>query len=144
MVRIEINTRQLVAQLESAIEIVSDFRQVWNPLIETEIQPEILRQFDTQGEGRWPRRRDNLPHPLLVKTGELKDSYLNVGDRDNVNQQTALTLDYGSMNPYARYHETGTSRIPARPVVSDLSDAFNARVVAYIDGYINRKLRRLR
>lgn len=144
MVRIEINTRALSIQLERAIAIVSDFRQLWNPLIETEIQPEILRQFDTQGEGRWPRRLDNLPHPLLVKSGRMKDSYLNVGDRDNVNEQTALTLSYGSKNPYAGFHETGTSRLPARPVVSDLSDAFNARVVSYIDGYINRKLRRLR
>ena len=66
----------------------------WEPLAESTIRS---RQFPTL--------------PILQQTGSLMSSVV-----DNpVLEVNRKSLLYGSSNPYAQFHEHGTSRMPARP-----------------------------
>lgn len=58
-------------------------------------------------------------HPILVRTGSLRDSYTAQGS-DSVNEFTpdgsGWVLAVGSRHRVAIFHERGTSRMVARPV----------------------------
>ena len=54
---------------------------------------------------------------ILVDTGALRTSLVDIGGSENVNSVTSHGLLYGTDVEYAIYHETGTEIMPARPVV---------------------------
>ena len=58
---------------------------------------------------KWKRRKDNLPHKILDKTGRMKKSY--------VFNKNRTTLAIKNTADYSGYHHTGTPRMPARKVV---------------------------
>lgn len=63
-----------------------------------------------QAEGRpdpWMPRVDNLPHPILRKTGNLYNSI--AYDVNGLEVAVYAEADYG------QYHDEGTSRLPRRP-----------------------------
>ena len=51
---------------------------------------------------------------ILVRTGRLRDSLTERSHADAVFQPRALGASLGTRVPYAGYHQTGTSRMPAR------------------------------
>lgn len=59
-------------------------------------------------------------HPILVRTGSLRDSYASTGSADGVNEFTpdgsGWVLAVGSKHRIGIFHERGTSRMVARPV----------------------------
>ncbi len=54
---------------------------------------------------------------ILFETGRLKTSLTVVGGPGNVNKVTQRGLLFGTDVEYSIFHQTGTSRMPARPPV---------------------------
>lgn len=128
-------------ELNTLAAILSDFTPMFQDMVNTFLREHLIRVFETDGEGRWAKRKDNLPHPLLRKTLLLYASYTLIGAPFNVLQITATHLIYGSSVPYADYHETGTSRMAARPVIETLvDDDFANETAAWIDDWLSRRI----
>ena len=74
--------------------------------------------------------------PILVRTGQLRASFVDRGAADHYERiwQSAvgLTVEVGSDDPRAIFHERGTSRMPARPVTL-LDDAQGEALFRLVD-----------
>lgn len=61
-------------------------------------------------------------HPILVRTGDYRASFVNPGDPDHVSEtvrdSTRLRIYEGSQDYRVAWHELGTVNMPARPVLS--------------------------
>jgi len=98
-------------------------------------------RFDSQGYGDWPplaastlRRRG--PGPILVQTGQLRDSLVNPAQAA---QTTRSTMTWGTGVPYAHWHQDGGS-IPGRPpqrVILDIRTEDRRRLEQQMVGYVN-------
>lgn len=87
------------------------------------------QRFDTQGGdvGGWKplspayaawKARRYPGMPILVATGELRHSLVDEGGFGAIEEVSSMGLTYGTQVPYARYHQFGTGRMPARPVLA--------------------------
>ena len=95
--------------------------------------------FASSGGGRWPPRKDNLPHPLLIKTGRLMDSLTNISDPDNILEVSDERIRFGTYVEYGIYHEEGTDRIPQRSFLEILEDfGLEDRLVGIIETELSR------
>jgi phage gpG-like protein len=67
----------------------------------------------------WRRTAMSAPPdaPLLVRTGALRDSLTQPVAAGHVAELDRQTLTMGSRLPYALFHQTGTRRMPARPII---------------------------
>ncbi len=113
------NFQAAVADERPALQaIADDFRAL------------IARQFSTEGRAEgtpWPARvgaglappskRAKQASPLLVRTGALRDSLLGPSAPGHVEELEAQSLTLGSRLPYALFHQLGTRRMPARPLI---------------------------
>lgn len=111
-------------------ESIRDFRPVW-PEIHMYFLRASLEQFATQGArggqtwqplseryGKWKAKR--YPgKPILVATERLRRSLSLGGQKggDQVYEASPLSLTMGTAVPYARYHQRGTARMAARPIL---------------------------
>ncbi len=145
MLSISVSTKPVEKQISNLQSSISNFSWAWDDIITKILHPTIRQIFESDGRGRWPRRKDNLPHPLLRKSGRLFASLTNTGHRDNINRQTATSLTYGTNVPYSSFHEEGTSRIPARsflqPIAEDASieEQLSQLLESNLQGRINRR-----
>lgn len=96
---------------------------VWAPLSES------YRRWKVR---RYPGRG------VLVRTGRLYSSLTRAGGTDAIRKVTARRMEFGTAVPYARFHQTGTRRMPARPIVR-LSDANKADLTRMVHRYLVRK-----
>ena len=97
---------------------------------------------------RWRRRTKHYPHPLLVRTGNLRDSFkLNIrkaGAHTVWLEYTSYAHDirntmYGAgARPYAHYHQYGTDRMPARPFLPTSTEQFYAYVMPKLRAYYKK------
>lgn len=79
----------------------------------------FYNQQDDEGN-LWKPRKDDLPHPLLIKTGKMFRAATNPGDAGHLYRDEGGTLVVGVLGnvvPYAIYHHTGTRKMPARRVI---------------------------
>ena len=128
---------------ESALgEIADDFREM------------VARQFASEGRAQgtpWAARksarvgadgvrplRGARRSPLLVRTGALRDSLTRNGAAGHIEEMDQQTLSVGSRLPYAIFHQFGTRRMPARPLIV-LSDARSARWAEFVRNAIEEK-----
>jgi hypothetical protein len=86
----------------------------------------MARQFASEGRAEgtpWPElspatlRRQRARTPILYKTGALLRSLGEPGAAGHVEELEGYSLTLGSRLPYALYHQTGTRRLPARPII---------------------------
>lgn len=122
----------------------------------TNLEPLLLRvadaihasnreQFDTQGEGRWPKaaastlaakRRKNQPETLLVRTGALRRSLTEANAPGSVlTTRRNGELVVGTSIEYAKNHQLGLGNVPRRVVVEadpELLDQIKAIAMEYI------------
>lgn len=84
-----------------------------------------IELFDTEGRGEWPElaqttkeRKAQMGYPakILQATEALYDS-LTGGGAGHVERITEYEVIYGTTIPWAGFHQTGTSKMPARPPV---------------------------
>lgn len=103
------------------------------------------------GNGSWrqlapatvaDRRRQGYAgnRPILVRRGDLRRSFVERGG-DNYERvwqsPVGLTIESGSDDPRAIFHERGTNRMPAREVVP-LDDAQEQALIRLIDFVIDQ------
>ena len=83
-------------------------------------------RFAREGDGDWAPLADSTvrereekgygDHPTLHRTGSLESS-LQRGDGYHVIDVTAAGVSEGTAHPNARFHQDGTDRMPARPIL---------------------------
>lgn len=80
--------------------------------IAVHLQTSTQQRFDTQHSPAgqpWVAHKDaKTKHPLLNKTGHLRNSIA-------IHNLNALTVTLSASAPYAPHHQFGTKHIPARP-----------------------------
>ena len=104
----------LADQAPALARVADDFREM------------IGQQFTSEGRAEgtpWPElspatlRRQHASTPILYKTGALLRSLREHGAAGHVEELEGYSLTLGSRLPYALYHQTGTRRLPARPII---------------------------
>lgn len=120
MLRLVAEFNQAYFELDQLEEAVDDFTPFWDILIRNVLTRWFNKAFDTGGFGRWSPRQDSLPHPLLQLTGALRESLTQPNSSNNINNQSADRLEYGSELFYHIFHEQGTSRMNARPIIGSI------------------------
>lgn len=91
-----------------------DTMQELAPIVEDSVDDNFQRQADVVGS-TWPPRKDTLPHPLLIKTGRMKDAATGGPGQYKRAERKGLKLGIKPSDvPYARIHQYGSSRIPQR------------------------------
>lgn len=97
------------------------------------LEATMEEQFDTEGSrsGGWvalsPRyAEDKLARwgsqPILVASGGMRRSLIGASGASIRRQLGGDTLEFGTSVPYAKYHQTGTSRMPMRKILDLTSD----------------------
>jgi phage gpG-like protein len=142
---------QLLSSFLEVQEGVVDLRKLgtWD-WVATEFRKIEKEIFDSEGSasrgGRWKelstkykerKLRKWGPVPILQASGKLYRA-LSGTSPDSVFEKEAQSMAIGTSLPYARYHQTGTKRMPKRPPM-DFTDEQKDRLVEPI----KRKLRQL-
>lgn len=114
-------------------EILQDMRRM-----ETEL-------FDTEGRGEWAelapstierKATEGYPSKILQATEALYDSLTGgLGAAGHVEHITEDEILYGTTVPWAQYHQSGTSKMPARPPV-DVRESDIRRWSKMIHAYV--------
>lgn len=82
-----------------------------------------VERFESEGYGNWAPLADSTvrqkaahswPMNILERTGDLKAS---LSDPGRAAQTTPQSMTWGTDVPYAGYHQEGTPKMPARPVL---------------------------
>ena len=142
MINIRANLRSVDLFFKRIDAELEDLRPFWRILIDRVIIAEIREVFNSDGRGRWAPRVDSLPHPLLRKSRRMFQSLTDTSHRDNINRQTATSLEFGSDVPYHIIHEEGRGRVPARPVLGFLAEdsQFENDIEKEINNYFQRRI----
>jgi phage gpG-like protein len=137
-------TQQLQRTLVRWANATADLRPAFEDIANRFAQME-LAQFVTQGSSggevwsplsprygaakarAWPGR------PILVRTGELRRQLTR--RPFGVERITADSMHLGTSLPYARYHQTGTPRMPRRPPVN-LTEGQRRELVKLVQAYL--------
>lgn len=88
--------------------------------------PAVAERFAQSGPGWKPlsplyaayKRQRFGNQPILVATGKMRDALTGKSGSVYTVAQNWIQIRIDQATPYARYHQTGTKRIPARPPVS--------------------------
>jgi phage gpG-like protein len=116
---------ELTAQIE-----LKGFAEAWKEIqaleiqrISEELRRRIREQFETEGAAygdHWLERkretRGSQGKPILFRTGRLKQSFLE--GPEHIEESDGQTLTFGSRVPYAIFHQLGTRKMPARPILT--------------------------
>lgn len=95
----------LIKQLESLVpDIQKEMRAVGSEFIK-ELKKTHSNETNPYGV-KWKERKDNLPHPILTKTGKMKAAYKSYPQKNGV-----LITNTAA---YSGFHDLGTSSIPQR------------------------------
>lgn len=118
---------------------ISDLRPIWPP-VAAEIYQMIGEQFESEGakgaSGRWKAlspaytrfKEIHYPgKPIMQATGDLYESLTDPEAPGAIYRPEKDGLTIGTTVPYARAHQRGNSRLPARPLVSP-SEAQKRRI----------------
>lgn len=124
MISFTATTRPVLDLLSDVEDILEgDLSEFW-PLLERSTREWLTAQFDT--EGRWGgdpwaplsgayAARKARQHPgrgILVATGALRDASIRFTP-----VKTRDTFRAVIRSPIVQYHQSGTSRMPARPII---------------------------
>lgn len=128
-------------------EDIGDWQPFWKSTFLPFFYRSELEHFVTEGGSTGPRfaplslsyalwkRRHAPGRGILQRWGALKASLTSESAPDAIVRMTTSTLDVGTGVSYARYHQFGTRRMPARPPMR-VSPAFMAVVGAEMNRYV--------
>lgn len=148
---VEIDFNGAPEQLQKLAVFMTDLRTFW-PLVVPLVTGWWKRQFDTEGgfaSGGWAplssdyADRKAVMYPgkgILQATGALKQA---ASRPTRVQTPSSLTLSID--DPKLEYHQEGTSRMPARPLVfgDPLPASAEAELQVAAEQYVTDLLRRL-
>ncbi len=131
--------------------IISDLRPAWTQIGE-ELRNWWFINFVVQGGsigkgGAWRKLKPSTvadrerqgyfgPAPILYRDGTLMESLTALGATDNVYVPLATMLTIGTANSYAAFHQRGTSRMVARPIVG-ISKAQGGEIIPPLQQWLN-------
>jgi len=151
---VEIDGReQTTRAFQTVNETIRDFSPVW-PEIHMYFLRANVEHFESlgsRGGAQWTplsapyakwKAKKYPGKPILVATERLKRSLSLAGQKggDQVYEETALSLTMGTAVPYARYHQRGTKRMAARPVLQPTQRDID-RMVSRLYRYVERGAR---
>jgi len=141
------NDRRFKRALQTAIKRVGDLRFVMGE-ISRDIFKTTRQNFILSGSGQYPalspqyakfKQRTYGFSPILVASGDLRDSVTGKGNSDTVLNIGKQSLVQGTKVPYARYVQEGTVKMPGRKYLF-IDDAQADRFVRMIDNYVTSRL----
>jgi phage gpG-like protein len=109
--------RVMMGFAERATDASPAFEDIKTSFIEHE-----EKWFASEGDGTWPALSRDYEHwksrhfpgkPILELTGHLKDT----ATQPDISIIEPMYAIFGTGDPIARYHQDGTSKMPARPVI---------------------------
>lgn len=121
---------------------IKDFTPLWPEVIK-EYQRIEADQFKTFGHGSWaplsPKyaawKSQHYPgQPLLVRTGRMRSDFT-TGSAKATMTHDSVSIAASSETSYWRYHQYGTSKMPARPPV-DLSEADRMSIMKKVQAWL--------
>lgn len=145
-----LDTRNLERTLAAFQASLADFSEAQTRIAD-DFRELITEQFATEGRaGRTPwapiapstARRRGRASPVLYSSGALFASLRDPGAPGHVEEADTRSLTLGSRLSYALYHQTGTRRMPARPIIV-LSGGRVERWVEIVRQQIDKKTLRL-
>lgn len=126
MIKIEVQgAEELKAAFTDLAHKTGDLTPIWPAIAEIFYERERAL-FSSEGEGQWVqlspsygawKSKHHPGLPLLVLTGNLRESMTGKGSPFSVYETTPHSLSVGSSVPYAIFHQLGTSKMPARPPI---------------------------
>lgn len=120
-VEIECDNRDALRRLSMMDLRASGFEPVFR-YAKTRLQLANAENFATGGlpVGGWEPRRQPKPWPLMNRTGRLMQSLTSLfGEPNDIRAKSAT---FGTKVEYAKFHQYGTSRMPARKIVFEPRD----------------------
>ena len=141
MYRIQVNVHPTVSRLNRAKAGIMNRRRLFTQIRKEWLIRNIKEIFATDGNGKW--KATTRTNPILRDTRRMYKSYTRANARGNVNRIRGDTLTWGSSIEYSDYHETGTSRMVARPVIGMLAQQkYQRRLSNIVDTYMQGIFRR--
>lgn len=138
----EIVSRDLLRFGERAVDVEPAMHEVADLL-----RRSMVRQFDSAGaygSGGWAplaastvaaKQAQGLDPRILRARGDLFDSLTEEGHPDHLSIVRHDGLDFGTTDPKARFHQTGTARMPQRRPVQ-LPEADRREAVRILQRHI--------
>lgn len=128
-----------------------DLKPLWIRIARNVLEPTTEMNFETEGDlvGGWEplseatlkrRKQRGFTTTILTDTGRLRGSFRH-DESEHHEIITSYWMEWGSDVPYAPYHQTGTSRMPARPILFVQDDTVIADIEEVIRGYAEEVLR---
>ena len=139
------NLQQFLNFFPLFVRRVQNIIQEYNENLPLRILPYIMKNMHPGQNPKGINAR-NETNKLYRRTGTLVQA-LRTGQPGNIteitNNDSLIALDYGidvSRVPYALFHETGTSRMRARPYITPGIEEFRQRALEQIQQDLLRKL----
>ena len=143
-VKVSINNIQQARRgLDRLDARISNFAPFWRSVAIPVIKGKLRDIFLQEGPGWSPLAASTLRsrlfpgEPILQQTGALMNSVVN----HPVLEISRTELTFGTNNPYAQFHEHGTSRMPARPFLRPAIEEAMSELRARYVNYIRNELR---
>jgi len=107
--------------IDNVADSFRDFREPLTTSLHEVILPSIRENFSSEGRPSWQRlaestvrRRGDSEHPILVRTGKLRNAATSA-DTWRVTNDTVTPEGIDDIVSYAKYQQAGTKTIPPRP-----------------------------
>jgi phage gpG-like protein len=99
-------------------KLAEDFREVQEKTFETSGRYNRNVRWQRLSPSYKTWKNEVAPgKPILTLTGGLRNSFTRQGGY-HIERRTSNTLDIGSNHPLGKYHQRGTNKMPARPVIN--------------------------
>lgn len=139
---------QYVRGLDRFTEGIQDLRPAWlyvAPALRTAIQQQFESEGGHGGQGWAPlnpryaawKEAQHSGQPLLVISGRMRGSLVGTTP-DTIYEARPLSLRLGTRVPYASFHQRGTRKMPARPIIQ-LSEADKRGIDRALLFYLSRR-----
>jgi len=150
MIKVDIDDAKMTARFKSLTQQLGDLTPVWQDLKKIFIQ--IIRaNFRTEGQHSGPgwaplnpayaryKARKYPGKTILRATDTLFKSLTGVGG-GWIERITPRYAEFGTRVAYAKFHQLGTSRMPARPPIPNLTREDGAAMADAILAFILKKM----
>jgi len=137
-----IGEEQLVRSLDRFTAGVSNLAPAFEE-IGTDVREILVEQFAQEGNGWAPltpayaiqKRKRYGDKPILRATDRMFESLTSMGAEGNVTEIAAMSAAYGTDVFYARYHQTGTSRMAQRKIFA-LTEVNKRRIMRTLQRFL--------
>lgn len=136
-----VNFHKAVKDFDRLKKICGDLRHYFQYTLRDDIERETRKVWDAEGPGWKPlkastlakKRRRGWSLRILVATGRYREAATNLTHLKYEKLRMTYTINF----PYAKIHEYGTARIPARPFLPPLAKRMRREIKSNLPRYIH-------